>query len=243
MNTFGGSNHLASLRAKWQQNKFVKGCGQKFLQGKGFSGQISDCMLPGGSDKKSCAICWKSFGTIRNRKFVCRASRLYVCEECSSNFVLLDGDKRRVSDGQFNLATSDVVRAKEEDRLNEIHRRKERKMRIEKAQAMRLHNSLQGEKCKTDEMKSDLFGNLGDTLKKMFVDDDQVGGQSEQNLTKTGVTDVVDSLNQTRNAFNERGQKLRNLCEKTDALKNASKDFATMAKQLADSQEKGLFRW
>mmetsp|Transcript_3750 Transcript_3750/g.7170 ORF Transcript_3750/g.7170 Transcript_3750/m.7170 type:complete len:988 (-) Transcript_3750:684-3647(-) len=242
----GGTDHLAALRVEWEQSKFVKGCKQNFLKGKGFSQLISDCACAGGSDQKSCAICWKSFGKIRNRKHVCRASRRYVCEDCSNNFVLFDGDKRRVSDGQFNLAKLDVEKSKEDDRLEEIRRRKERKMRIEKAQAMRLNNSLQVNNSLQDtkpnerQMKDDLFGNVGKTVRNFFYDEEDT--QSKQRSTVDAAR-TLESLNQTRNAFLERGEKLNNLCEKTDALKNASKDFAKMAQQLADSQEKSIFGW
>mmetsp|Transcript_19840 Transcript_19840/g.25548 ORF Transcript_19840/g.25548 Transcript_19840/m.25548 type:complete len:87 (-) Transcript_19840:14-274(-) len=57
------------------------------------------------------------------------------------------------------------------------------------------------------------------------------------------VSGVMNSLSQTRNAFIERGDKLDNLVEKTNALNNASEEFAKMAKELADSQEKGIFGW
>lgn len=243
MEILGGIDHLAALSMEWHQNKFVKGARQNFLQGKGYSQQLSDCLCPGGSDQKSCAICWKSFGRIRNRKYVCRASRRYLCEDCSNNFVLLDGDKRRVSDGQFNLAKEDVEKSKEEDRLEEIRRRKERKMRIEKAQAMRLNNRLQDTLRDEMQAKDDLFGNVGKAVRNFFndeVEDEDVQSRQRSTMDTIG---VVGALNETRNAFIERGEKLNNLCEKTDALKNASRDFAKMAKQLADSQDKGIFGW
>lgn len=245
MEILGGLDHLAALQVEWQQNKFVKSCGQKFLQGKGHSHQIPDCICPGGNDQKSCAICWKSFGRIRNRKHVCRASRRYICEECSNNFVLVDGDKRRVSDGQFNLAKIDVEKSKEEDRLKEIRKRNERKMRIQKAEARRLHNRLQDTTRNEMQAKEDLFGNVGKAVRNFLYDDDLEDAQSRQRSTvdAAGVAGAVNSLNETKNAFIERGEKLNNLCEKTDALKNASKDFAKMAKQLADSQDKGIFGW
>ena len=49
-------------------------------------------------------------------------------------------------------------------------------------------------------------------------------------------------LSATRDAFNERGERLNSLAEKTAALQDASKDFASMAKELRKQQEsKGIF--
>ena len=50
------------------------------------------------------------------------------------------------------------------------------------------------------------------------------------------------NLRSTRSDI-ERGEKLENMVDKSAALNNAAEDFANMAKQLADSQQKGVFGW
>jgi len=243
MKLLGGTDRLAAVGAKWQRDKVIKGCGQSFLPGKGLSTPIEDSMLPGGSDQSSCAVCWKKFGTIRNRKHVCRASSRYVCEDCSSKSILLDDDARRVTDGQFNLAKCDIDKKVEEDRTKQVEQRSERKARIEKAQAQRYNNPLRAAENDQRAAKEELFGGaIGKAVKNFFMEEVEVEQDSAQ-AANGQVAGVMDSLNATRQAFDERGQKLDNLVEKTGALKNASVDFAKMAKELRESQEKGIFGW
>ena len=75
---------------------------------------------------------------------------------------------------------------------------------------------------------------------------EEVEVEEEQDFTKKtndDVTGVMSTLGQTRQAFNERGEKLNTLVEKTAALNSASEDFAKMARELKESQEKGIFGW
>jgi hypothetical protein len=242
---------LAVCRAKWQRTKLVKGCGQTdFLQGKGLSMKIEDSKLAGGSNEKNCAVCWKKFGSLRNRKHICRASRRYVSEECSSKTVLLDGDARRVSDGQFNLAKHLVERREEQERVNQVDMKKERKMRIEKAwaashgQSKMKRNALQETQKDEGAAKEELFGTVGRAMKNFFMEEVEVeveDPRAQDLSTNDRVSGVMSSLSQTGEAFRERGDKLNTLVEKTDALKNASVDFAKMAKELKESQQGGMF--
>ena len=63
---------------------------------------IEDSQAPGGSDEKSCAICWTPFGMISQRQHRCRISKRYVCNDCSSKR-LSDGEAEyRVSDGKLD---------------------------------------------------------------------------------------------------------------------------------------------
>ncbi len=59
--------------------------------------------------------------------------------------------------------------------------------------------------------------------------------------TNDRVSGLMGSMNASRNAFNERGEKLNTLAEKTGALKDASEDFAKMAEELRKQQERGIF--
>jgi len=243
MKILDANESLAKCEAKWQEKRVVKGTGQSdFLQGKGLSIKIENCKLAGGSDDKNCAICWKKFGSLMNRKHICRASRRYVCESCSSKSVLLDVDGRRVTDGQFNLAKCHADRKEEQDRLNYEIKKKERKSRIQAAwtKSHRRKNPLQETQKDESSAKDELFGNVGRAMKNFFMEEVDVEDPQDANVNDR-VSGVMSSLNQTGEAFRERGEKLNSLAEKTDKLKNASEDFAKMARELKESQQKGFF--
>ena len=65
-------------------------------------------------------------------------------------------------------------------------------------------------------------------------------GTSDQS-TNDQLSGLMGTMDATRNAFHERGEKLNTLSEKTGALRDASEDFAKMAEELCKSQEKGIF--
>jgi hypothetical protein len=68
------------------------------------------------------------------------------------------------------------------------------------------------------------------------------GENDESSKPARRVQDLSASLNQTRDALNERGVKLANLGEKSSQLVDASADFARMAKELRQKSE-GNFFW
>lgn len=244
INLIGGADRLAKARSKWLQTQIVKGYGQALLQGKGLNITIEDCNEAGGSSSATCSICWKIFGVIRNRKHVCRSSRRYVCEDCSSKVVMQDGDARRVSDGQFNLAFNEAKDREDRDKESRVEQIEKRKNRIAQAQAARMKSTrrplVMEKEEKLHEAKNELFANVGKAVQNFFMeeepaaDDRNLNGQDQLN-------GMASSLNQTRDALNERGEKLSTLAEKTGALRDASRDFAQMAKELKQSQQKGLF--
>ncbi len=240
----GGADRLAVAKARWQNTKSVNGCDQPFLKGKGASIKVLNCLLPGGSDEKNCAICWRKFGPLINRKHVCRASKRYICDHCSGKTVIIDGDPRRISDGQFNLAKFDFETKLEKNSRRLTEQRKERKARIEKAQAARsatYQNRLKATERDEAAAKEDLFGNVGKAVKNFFMEEVGVEDDSAPANAQSNVAGVMSALGETRQAFDERGQKLNNLVEKTAALNSASEDFAKMAKELRESQERGIF--
>lgn len=246
MNILDKNQSLTKCLLERQKIKSVKGYGEStsFLQGKGLSMKIEDCYFAGGSNDKSCAICWKKFGSLLNRKHICRASRRYVCDDCSSNTVLLSNDVRRVSDGQFNLAKCIANKKEAEDRKFLEAKKKERKAEIEKKWAVRREkrNALQETQKDEDAAKDELFGNVGRAVKNFFMEEVEVEEPPNRAQdTNSNVNGMISSLDQTRQAFGERGEKLNTLVEKTSALKNASEDFAKMARELKESQQKGLF--
>ena len=122
------------------------------------------------------------------------------------------------------------------------------------------NNPLRATKENELSAKDKLFGNIGKAVKNLFSDDADeeqdrqavnksrsrsavLGNRANREVQSTSdqVSGLMGSLDATRNAFNERGEKLNNLAEKTGALKNASEDFAKMAEDLCKSQEKGIF--
>jgi hypothetical protein len=72
-------------------------------------------------------------------------------------------------------------------------------------------------------------------MRKMFSE------ESEDHDKEEEIATVNSTLNKTRDAVIERGEKLNTLVEKSSALNDASLEFKNMAKQLAESQEKGFF--
>ncbi|KAL3914415.1 MAG: hypothetical protein SGILL_006111, partial [Bacillariaceae sp.] len=70
---------------------------------------LPNSTAPGGSDEKSCAICWKAFGMLV-RKHRCRLSRRFICDECSTQRVVGSNEEHRVSDGQYLLAKAEANR-------------------------------------------------------------------------------------------------------------------------------------
>jgi hypothetical protein len=191
---------------------------------------IEDSEAPGGSDEKSCAICWKSFGTLMNRKHRCRISRRYVCDECSSKRVTENGEEHRVIDGQFLLAKADEAR--EESRKLEASKKTERLAQDGSTTAARLDRLEAEERAKRDS----LFGGVIENMAKAVF-----GGDAEETEESqaSSIQGLSAKLNQTRDALNERGEKLNTLSEKSEKLVNASQDFASMAKELnRESQNK-----
>ena len=57
----------------------------------------------------------------------------------------------------------------------------------------------------------------------------------------SGVRGAKDAISQAVQGVNERGEKLNDLALKTAELKDAAADFATMARQLREAQEKKSF--
>ncbi|KAL7546759.1 hypothetical protein ACHAWF_010094 [Thalassiosira exigua] len=176
------------------------------------SSQVVDCNEPGGSDASSCAICWSEFGVISNRKHLCRVSCRYVCNDCSTKRLIDNGKEQRVSDGQFLLAKSEAKKAAAKSQAKQ-----EECMRKQRQSVTQARKSLGLKSGKST-------GLAGAEVRQT------------QPTTKEKITNVFSGLGQTRNAVIDRGNKLESLAEKTDALNQASLDFASMAKELERSQ-------
>lgn len=176
---------------------------------KGLSSAL-DSDSPGGSDSCSCALCWSEFGVISNRKQFCQVTCRYVCDDCSKKRLKDNGSEYRISDGQFNLcralAAKDIASSRSKQQEASRYRR------FREAQA---RSSL---------FKSNSF--------KLSVKQTDNGKQTASSLASS----MLSNLGQTRNAVLERGDKLNTLADKSEALNNASMDFAAMAKELNKQQ-------
>ena len=196
-------------------------------------------------DANSCAICWRTFGTMSNRRHSCRITRRYVCDECSTKRMY---DSRavehRISDGQFPLAQREGAKMDEEEQ--KIHdedrakrqeeKKKERTARLIGTTAAGGMSTTTGDDNALDAEKQELFGGaIMKNMKSLIMGEEEEGEEDQ-------IQSVTAKLSATRDAFNERGERLSSLAEKTAALQDASKDFASMAKELRKQQEsKGIF--
>ena len=198
---------------------------------------IDNSMAPGGSDERNCSICWKKFGMI-SRKHRCRISRRFVCDDCSTRRVVVDGIEYRVSDGQFLLAKAEEMKEvkRKSDAAAAAAQKEQRK---QQSKLKGLTNILNKMDADENSNRDSLFGGIAanfakglglaeDSKDKAATEADTISGLSAQ-------------LNQTRDALNERGAKLNTLSDKSDKLVNASQDFASMAKELNKKSNEGFF--
>jgi hypothetical protein len=223
MDLLGGKERLEACRKIWLEDKVVVGVGKTALNPEAV---LTESDAPGGSNDKSCAICWLVFGNILNRKHKCRFSVKFVCDDCSNKRIKVNNQDQRSSDGQFSLARADVARLKADKFKEQQETLQRRKEQMEQTRLKRL------EKEKADQLQRDsLFGGIMEKATSLLSGEDS----TEE------VGSLHASLGQTRDALNERGERLNTLSEKTEKLMNASEDFAKMAKELEKSQSGGLF--
>jgi DNA-directed RNA polymerase subunit RPC12/RpoP len=223
----GGEGRLKEAKDHWSQIKSVKATRQLTIHREVSKSNLDDSEAPGGSDEKSCAICWTKFGALRNRKHKCRVTLRYVCEDCSRKRVFDGKEEHRLSDGQFCLARVDAAR----EAADAVAQEKEQaRMRLEKARAVRLAA------ISDEDNRDSLFGNVMEKATNLvFGEEDRVENTSNQ------VDSLAGTMNQTKDALLERGTKLTSLGEKTSQLVDSSHEFAKMAKQLERQQKGGLF--
>jgi ABC-type transporter Mla subunit MlaD len=89
--------------------------------------------------------------------------------------------------------------------------------------------------------RDSLFGGMLDQASNFVFGDNGDNTPSASASASDQVNGLSNSLNDTRDALNERGRKLESLGEKTSEMVNASADFAKMAKELQKKSEGGLF--
>jgi len=160
------------------------------------------------------------------------------------------GQSRRISDGQFNYLTFCVKRKEEQDYAERQERNRVRRQRIEEkiqnAQSnSRNTTSTPGGRPTTTETVQEKGLLAGMPFVRFFTDrdvkgknycDGKVTGSSNDTLVQNRIGEVTSSLNQTKDAFNERGERLSTLSEKTRALKDACSIYSKEAHELKKSQ-------
>lgn len=227
MKLLGGEERLKEARDHWSQIKPVQATHWLTIHREVSKSNFGDSEAPGGSDEKSCAICWKGFGALRNRKHKCRVTLRYVCDDCSSKRVSDGKEEHRVSDGQFCLARVDAAR----EAADAVALEKEQaRMRLEKARAMRQAASSD------DDNRDSLFGGVMEKAASLVF-----GEEDRAEHTSNQLDSLKGTMNQTKDALIERGNKLSSLGEKTSQLVDSSHEFAKMAKELERQQRGGLF--
>jgi len=203
--------------------------------------KIENSLSPGGSDDISCSICWKQFGML-TRKHRCRISRRFICDDCSSRRISVNGEEQRVSDGQFLLAKAEE--SKEVNKTLSVKHEELRKQQMHQTrhkQDKGVATSLERLEAVENADRRSLFGSMMADVVKTFggVEDTKDTSQSESDT----ISGLSNQLNHTRNALHERGDKLSTLSDKSDKLVTASQDFAAMAKELNRKSNQGFFSW
>lgn len=242
----GGLERLKTAQLAWDSIKSIPSASGTFIFHMDKLA-IEDSQAPGGSDEKSCAICWKPFGKLRNRKHRCRISRRHVCDECSSKRILSEGEEHRVSDGQFLLAKAEKVKAVSKPVSLPVVGSLQAKKMHEKTQINKktqpksaVVSRLERLEAEDQADRDSLFGSfLDNAAKAVFGEEPEKEDKAQAQADSIG--GLSDQLNQTRDALNQRGEKLNTLAEKSDRLVNASEDFASMAKKLNQSTQGGFF--
>lgn len=258
MAVLGGEECLKLAQKEWSELKSVDVTTHGVLETDEFTPKgdegvsLSDTDVPGGNSERSCAICWKEFGSVMNRKHRCRVTHRYLCDACSSKRIVstnVIGTKKaateyRLSDGQFLLARIDAAKDQSE---RAQARAREDEARARDAEQARAQARLERLEAETASNRDSLFGGMVEQATTfVFGNDDSgprtaVGNQQSASVARQA-GDLSATLNETRNAMLERGQKIQDLGDKSAKLVVASSDFARMAKELRRKTEsQGLF--
>jgi DNA-directed RNA polymerase subunit RPC12/RpoP len=186
--------------------------------------------VSGGSNSKSCAICWSVFGML-NRKHKCRATRKFLCHECSSKRLVRSGKQYRVSDGQYLRAAAELAG--------------QEKLRLccpgplaptSATGQLRESTGMERHEVRAQSDRDTLFDGMFDIAAGVIF-----GSGTPDEHSAATVSQLASTLNETRNALIQRGDRLNQLGDKSADLVDASESFSKMAKELAKKSEQGLF--
>jgi tetratricopeptide (TPR) repeat protein len=210
---------------------------------------FENATVAGGSDTVSCAICWSVFGTLLNRRHKCRVSYRYVCDDCSAKRLVQVCSEYRLSDGQFNLARMDAIHEQQGRKVITTPTpatitkvaNQSRASDTSSKSVDESHLAVRLERLEAEQQsnRESLFGGVLEAATNFVMGNDDV--TSNTTTTSTSMDGLTESLDQTRNAFHERGERLAALNDKSAKMVDASSDFAKMAKELRKQSEKGFF--
>lgn len=233
LNLFGGIDRLNGAKKEWSYNKTISAPSTFHLPFEHESA-FEDKLVPGGTNEKSCAICWKEFGSIMNRRHKCRVTLRFVCDDCSSKRVLYEDKEYRISDGQFVLFCSDAKKVE-----NGVVEKKRQQQEAQIEHMTKIREETRKKRLEDEAQRESLFGGMMEKAAGfVFGEDDEVAAPSAANEQVRGLSD---SLNNTKNAMLERGDKLNTLSDKSAAMVDSSANFAKMAKELQKQSEKSFF--
>lgn len=126
--------------------------------------------------------------------------------------LIVNGSEQRVSDGQFLLSISEAEKAAATIQVKRQEQMKKQRQSVSQARASLGLKSTDGS------------GSSGDDSSKTELS------------TQDRISNALSGLGQMKDKVLERGDKLNSLQEKSEALEQASLDFANMAKELNRSQ-------
>ena len=199
----------------------------------------------GGSDNLSCAICWSVFGALMNRKHKCRVTSRYVCDECSAKRLVQVCSEYRLSDGQFNLARVDAVNEQLGRKVNvstAVDRTVTTTPETTSKGSEEARLAVRQERLVAEQQsnRDSLFGGVLEAATNFVMGGDETSTTSPTTSAST-MSGLTASLDQTRDAFHQRGERLATLNDKSAKMVDASSDFAKMATELRKQSEKGFF--
>jgi len=242
LHAFGGKEVLEKAKQRWSQFRSVHSSRVLHLiRNKQTIDESHD--VPGGSDERSCALCWSAFGTLLNRRQLCRITRRYVCDQCSSKRIVAGQDEYRVTDGQFLFAKSEAAKKQQTsrkhfDRENTMSKRMiMAQAQAARAQAQTTRAAVSQTPPRRDPKQSEREELFGGFIGKAYS---FMTGENPVDEEESRMDSLSASLEGARDALNARGEKLSTLSDKTSRLADQSRDFAQLAKELERS-ERGLF--
>jgi uncharacterized coiled-coil protein SlyX len=234
-----GIDRLKAAQKSWEVLKPVSSDSKAFVFHTDNKSLIDNHLAPGGSDDKSCFVCWKQFGKLVNRKHRCRITKRYICDFCSSKRILSNGEEHRVSDGQY-LSAMLAGSSPAPKPIPPVAAKRAGSGGATDPKAKQVTSRLDRLEATEQANRDSLFGSFLDNASKAVFGEEEEADKAA--VQAEGVSGLSNQLGETRNMLHERGDKLNTLAEKSEKLASASEDFASMAKKL-NQQSQGGFFW
>jgi len=244
LNLLGSAEKIHDRSKSWSQDDKIE-C---FMAG---VTKVTDKEKMSIKSSSTCSVCTVKFGLISTRKHLCNVFKGWVCDECSSKRVLIDGEEVRVSNGMYVVVKDHgrrVLERKERERRDK-EQRVLREMEEEESSRRKAAAARRQASPPTDENanRAELFGKQRQSIIAAVkgVGDFFNGEDATDKGDVSGSTQKVEgaavAASEARDRLNERGEKLSQLSEKTEALANQSQEFARMARELNKQQKRNSF--